>query len=130
MSDPEYTRIYHREVRSERRRLGLCLKCGKEPAIAGKTLGLACKEKSDDESRRRWANKREAVRESYRERRRLRAERGLCLECGKERSVPGRTLGAKCKRKNARRWKMTRRERERRLKAGRVVLGEHDRVGV
>ena len=127
MSDPEYTRIYHREVRRERRRLGLCLKCGKEPAIAGKTLGPACKRKSDDESRRRWANKRESVRESYRERRRRRAELGMCLECGKERSVLGRTLGTKCRRKNVKRWKRT---REQRLKAGRVVLGEHDRVGV
>lgn len=95
--------------RERRKALGLCVYCGKEPLIEGKTLCISCRDKKTADSSKRYATaklnnlcgycneqpsnglrycdkcridrlKRDALR------RRERAERGLCVTCGKDKA--------------------------------------------
>ena len=97
--DPEARRRADRErgrrQHAERRAAGLCVKCGRTPALPERTQCGPCAEKRLAADRARHARARaegkprrvpEAVREADRERcRRRRAERtaaGLCIRCG------------------------------------------------
>jgi len=53
MNDNEYIRLYCKERRRARKAAGVCVGCGKEASLAGRTLGADCKKKSDQYYRRK-----------------------------------------------------------------------------
>ncbi len=70
----EKNRLKSREWRELMLARGMCVACGKEPAMAGRQMCRACNAR---------------LRASYRERRAARIAAGLCVRCGKEPSRPG-----------------------------------------
>jgi len=58
----EYIRLYCKERARARKKAGLCVGCGNEPAREGRTLGAECKKNSDDYYRRRKNDRNENAR--------------------------------------------------------------------
>ena len=96
----EYAKAAHRRADHERyawlKEHGICVKCGQNYADAGHVTCVNCYKKYK-EWRQRTDPDGSVQRERERSRReRLRAE-GLCLWCGKNKAVNGRTLCVACK---------------------------------
>ena len=90
---------------------GICVNCKTREAEPGKTLCLECQEKSRIKNRRALEKmteqeKQERYRRNNERYRRVYAERkqkGVCVKCGKRKSVAGRTLCIDCLVKSRRR---------------------------
>ena len=103
-----------------RKRMGLCVQCGKEKSFPGYVRCPECIEKTEESSRRCWANEEKRIRynkrgaERHKELRMERKEKGLCPRCGKP--IKGGTYitCARCREKKnaARRAKNSRRPGE------------------
>ena len=103
-----------------RKRMGLCVQCGKEKSFPGYVRCPECIEKTEESSRRCWANEEKRIRynkrgaERHKELRLERKEKGLCTKCGKP--IKGGTYitCARCREKKntARRAKNSRRPGE------------------
>ena len=81
---------YHRRT-AERRAMGLCPKCGKQPPATGRTLCDACAEK-----------RRPADRKRFQRRAAERIAQGLCPKCGKQPPQAGLSHCAPCTEKRNR----------------------------
>ena len=110
--DPERARAYERErsrrETGQRRAAGLCLHCGKAPALEGRTTCEPCGEQRRARERTRYAKakaegklyggrkvetRRRIGRERSRKRDEVRSAAGLCMSCGKRPPADG---GATC----------------------------------
>lgn len=93
--------------------LGLCAKCGREPARKGRTLCLECSEKANYNSKRyrEGVNRKKVLDEKSQYGKRIRLERkakGLCTGCGKQKPATGYVMCETCRKKkritNRRSW--------------------------
>lgn len=96
------------------KRGGICVRCGQEDAVKGKTRCVVCLEKDAEAQRRCRENRTEE--EILEERNRMKEysrkryyelkAKGKCISCGKSKTVEGRVYCNKCNTKNNRRKKI------------------------
>lgn len=85
----EYWREYRRQYYHKQKAKGICVKCGKNDAFAGRTLCSACIEKIQnhyEQNREKISQKRrtEEYRKQCRERDQRHRENGICKKCKKK----------------------------------------------
>ena len=133
--DPERARAYERERRrrevEQRRAAGLCLHCGKAPALEGRTACDPCNEKRRARERAKYAKakaqgklyggrpvetRRRIGRERSRKRDEARRAAGLCTACGRHPPVEGGSTCEPCR--------IARRESERETYAAKRAAGQ------
>lgn len=94
----QYQNTYKRKVYAQRKEAGICVRCGKEKSIYGKTMCAECLDKVLEYSRRQISPEQQALKDKRmmeyrqanrekcnarsRQRYRERRERGLCTRCG------------------------------------------------
>jgi len=102
MAMSDYAKAAHNKADRERyywlKEHGLCTKCGQNYAEAGHVTCKNCYKKQRD-----WVKRTDPDRSKQRAREQARRERlrqaGLCLWCGKQKAVEGRSLCRQCKEK-------------------------------
>ena len=138
--DPAHARAYERErsrrERTARRADGICTRCGKAPAVEGRTSCEPCLEQRRASDRVKYAAgkaaglkyggadveaKRRSGRAKSKRRQKARVEAGLCIRCGKRPPVEGGTTCAPCRHR--------RQQAERRQYAERKAAGCCTRCG-
>lgn len=99
-----YMRLYQRDLRAERKKLGICTGCGKEKAFSPYVRCPACIEKFTLKNAA-YASQLDAVRKQrIRASQKLsaqkifirRREQGLCPKCGKKKPAVGRKFCERC----------------------------------
>ena len=95
-----------------RKMRGICVRCGKEPALDGRTRCVECSLKEAEYAekyKKTHPNRRTAEQNAKRkEQRAERVQNGICAECGKHKAWNGTKLCMDCclkKRRVAKRWR-------------------------
>lgn len=100
----------------ERKRLHLCVWCGKQDArtLTGKIYCFECNEKRREYFKKHYSipDVAERTRKYRIERKRKLLEQGLCTNCGKRKIVPGKTVCPVCMAKNKSRSARYRKEKK------------------
>ena len=128
-------RRYRRQT-AERKALGVCTRCGRNPAAPARSFCEACLTKRREAERARYrkakaaglpyggqpvAGKRKSARIASRKRRRVRLDANLCARCGRRPSVEGGATCGSCRE--------ARQAAERELYAARRAAGRCTRCG-
>lgn len=111
----EKSRTKKAEGRLFSKQLGICTCCGTRKARLGRILCEDCSDKAKEYKTKNHDRILESERESYLKRRDKRMSEGICVKCGKRKSVEGKQYCGVCASKHSER------SRGWRLKAGRMA---------
>lgn len=101
----------------------ICVRCHKEDAVPGRVMCPDCMAWSRMYNAKRRAKNRETINRNYMKRIHRRKEQGICYRCNSP-AVPGKTMCAKCARKDLER------KREKRIAAGCMPAWERKELGI
>lgn len=88
--------LYQKQYRNGLKIYGLCIRCGKEKALAGLSQCRSCSERSNKRkhvySKEEYEKHCRTLKERYYERK----KDGICVICGKNKSLPNRVKCGEC----------------------------------